>query len=74
MTVRGLAFGRPEILKRLGYKNALVDRTAAALNEAPELMEPFRAQIRQAGKNGPLPALVHSRNSKPFGGRHISLG
>lgn len=58
-TVRGLAFGRPEILKRLDYENVLVDNTATALNEAPELMEPFRVQIRQAGKNGSLPALVH---------------
>lgn len=35
MTVRGLAFGRPEILKRLGYKNALWTILPAALNEAP---------------------------------------
>ena len=68
MTVRGLAFGRPEILKRLGYKNALVDNTAAALNEAPELMEPFRAQIRRAGKSGSLPALVHLDLNRLAGG------
>lgn len=45
-----------------------MDNTAAALNEAPELMEPFRAQIRRAGKSGSLPALVHLDLNRLAGG------
>lgn len=67
-TVKSLAFGRPALLKRLGYENALVDNTCAALNEAPELMELFREQVRRAGKTGSLPALVHLDLNRLAGG------
>ncbi len=58
MTVRQLAFGGASRRKAL-YRNELVENTAAALDQAPELMAPFREAVRRAGRDARLPALVH---------------
>jgi len=58
-TVRQLAFGRSPATKLLGYRNELVENTCASLAAAPEFLAPFRDAVREAGRTGRLPALVH---------------
>lgn len=59
MTVRQLAFGPGAAVKTLRYRNELVENTCVALAQAPDFLAPFRAAVRQAGRSGRLPRLVH---------------
>lgn len=58
MTVKNLAFPQSRLLSLVGYRNPLVDHTRAALAEAA-FVHPFRDAVKQAGRTGRLPALVH---------------
>ncbi len=59
MTVKQLAFGRSAVTKVLKYRNELVENTCASLAQAPDFLAPLHAAVRQAGRSGVLPRLVH---------------
>jgi len=52
--------GRSSWLQRwAGYSNELVDNIVAALQEAPQLLEPLRRSLRRSSRTGQIPAFVH---------------
>ena len=73
-TVRQLAFGPAGIVKAIGWRNELVENTAASLAMAPDFLAPFQAAVRQAGRSGKLPALVHVDLDDAAGGLYDWAG
>lgn len=73
-TVRQLAFGPAGIVKAIGWRNELVENTAASLAMAPDFLAPFQAAVRQAGRSGKLPALVHVDLDDAAGGLYDWTG
>lgn len=58
-TMKQLTGRRSRLQHWAGYGNELVDNVVAALQEAPELLEPLRDSIRQSSRTGQIPAFVH---------------
>ena len=69
-TVRQLAFGPAGIVKAIGWRNELVENTAASLAMAPDFLAPFQTAVRQAERSGTLPGLVHVDLDDAAGGRY----
>lgn len=63
-----LAFGRSGLSAR--FPNEFLDTVAESFRAAPELLEPFRAAVREGRRTGRLPALVHVDLGDLEGGYH----
>ncbi|PKM63335.1 MAG: hypothetical protein CVU97_00750 [Firmicutes bacterium HGW-Firmicutes-21] len=59
ITVKNLAFRKNSILKKLGYKNEVMDNLVASLAEAGEMLIPLQYAVQKSKKGGDIPALVH---------------